>query len=596
MALGNVHITPQLVEAVRDAIDIVALASEHTRLRKAGKRYQGLCPIHREKSPSFSVDPVQGLFYCFGCGAGGDAIKLHMLITGDDFPAAIEALALHHGIPLPSRSERPAGSRQEKSLEGVLEAAAAFFVEQLRRSDEARDYLARRRIPQELVERFGLGYAPNSWRSLIQTLHPRAALSELEAAGLVARNDRNETYDRFRHRLMFPIHNPAGRIVGFGGRTLGDDRAKYINTSETERFHKGNLLFGLHQAKKEIRESGRAILVEGYFDVLATVAAGHEGAVAGMGTALTPEQAKLLTRYAERVVVAYDGDSAGESAYLRALPILLAEGLAVYRARFPAGEDPDSLRVQGGGEALARALEEAPDAVALEIERLIPPEAARDPRLQAKAATALADLLRPISDAIVRHGYWRQAAERLDVPVEMLARRPGKESREAPMAKTSPPPAGAQRLVRSQEDEALALLLKGEAPPPPLTDLPPPEVFFDPGCRNIYQTFCTLYAEGGGVPPSSHQVLAALGAAGGAVDRMASILLEDPFGPKKGAGPSEPLNILHRRWQEGKLRDLAKEIRDAERSGREPALLERLWDEKQRLSLALQKGIRPGAL
>jgi DNA primase len=596
MALGNVHITPQLVEAVRDALDIVALASEHTRLRKAGKRYQGLCPIHREKSPSFSVDPAQGLFYCFGCGAGGDAIKLHMLVTGDDFPAAIEALALRHGIPLPSRGERAAGGRPEKSLEGVLEAAAAFFVDQLKKNDEARDYLARRRIPQELVERFGLGYAPQ--RGLLQSLQPRIPLSDLEAAGLVARSDRDETYDRFRHRLMFPIHNPAGRLVGFGGRTLGDDRAKYINTSETERFHKGNLLFGLHQAKKEIRESGRAILVEGYFDVLATVAAGHEGAVAGMGTALTQEQAKLLTRYAESVVVAYDGDSAGEAAHLRALPILLGEGLAVYRARFPAGEDPDSLRVKGGESALAQALELAADAVKLEIERLTPPEAAKEPRLQAKAAGAVSDLLRPVPDPILRHGFWRQAAERLDVPVEMLARRPGKDGkspREGPAPMAPPPsPAGAQRLVRGLEDQALELLLKGEEPTPALTDLPPVEVFLDPGCRNIYQTFCTLYAEGGGAPPSSQAVLTALGAQGGAVDRMALILLEDSFGPKKSVGPSESLDILHRRWQEGRLRDLAKAIRDAERNGREPAFLERLWDEKQRLSLALQRGIRPG--
>src|ERR687889_685052 len=160
MSLGNVQITPQLVQAVRDAADIVAVASDPPRLRKAGRRYQGLCPIHKEKTPSFSVDPVQGLFYCFGCGAGGDAIKLHMLTSGDDFPAAIEALAMRYGIPLPSRNEtRFAGGRPEQDVEGALQAAAGFFTDQLKKSSFAREYLEKRRIPPELVERFGLGYA-----------------------------------------------------------------------------------------------------------------------------------------------------------------------------------------------------------------------------------------------------------------------------------------------------------------------------------------------------------------------------------------------------------------------------------------------------
>ena len=249
MPLGNVHITPQLVQAVRDAVDIVAIASDHTRLRKAGRRYQGLCPIHKEKSPSFSVDPTQGLFYCFGCGAGGDAIKLHMLTTGDDFPAAIENLAMRYGIPLPSRSEaRFTGGRPEQDIEGALQAALEFFRDQLRRSAFAREYLEKRRIPPELVERFGLGYAPEGYENLLPALRARVPQQDLEAAGLIGRSERGTLYDRFRHRLMFPIHNAAGRLVGFGGRTLGDDKAKYVNTAETDRFHKGSLLYGLHLA------------------------------------------------------------------------------------------------------------------------------------------------------------------------------------------------------------------------------------------------------------------------------------------------------------------------------------------------------------
>jgi hypothetical protein len=319
--------------------------------------------------------------------------------------------------------------------------------------------------------------------------------------------------------------------------------------------------------------------------------------VAGMGTALTPEQAKLLSRYAETVVVAYDGDNAGETAARRALPLLLAEGLGVYRARFPAGEDPDSLRLGSGEPALAGALDAAPDAVSLEIDGLIPPGTTREPRQQAKAAAAVADLLRPIPDPILRFSYGRSAAERLAVPVEMLTRRTG---REAPPPEPLAEPGHGRRLVRTLEEQALQRLTCGEESLPAAAELPPVEVFFDPECRNIYQAFCTLYAEGGGAPPRGQAVLAALGSEGRSVDRMASILLESSVGPEKGARLFESLEKLVHRWQERRLRDLASAIRDAERGGQDTASLERLYDEKRRLSLAhhrsSQRGIRPEAV
>jgi DNA primase len=595
MALGNVHITPQLVQAVRDAVDIVSIASEHTKLRKAGRRYQGLCPIHKEKTPSFSVDPVQGLFYCFGCGAGGDAIKLHMLSTGDDFPAAIESLATRYGIPLPSR-ETKAGSRTERDLEGALQAAAAFFTDQLRKSVFAREYLERRRIPPDLIERFGLGYAPDAWRTLLQSLTPRIPMADLEAAGLVARSDRGgESYDRFRNRLMFPIHNASGRLVGFGGRTLGDDKAKYINSNETDRFHKGLLLYGMHLAKKEIRESGRAVLCEGYFDVIGAVACGLEGAVAGMGTALTPEQTKQLARFAEEVVVSYDGDNAGENAFRRALPLLLGEGLAVRRARFPGGHDPDSLRLEAGMDAVVAAVQEAGDAVVSEIERLAPPEASREPQVQAKAASAVTELLRPIPDPILRFSYARIAAERLGVPVEMLSRRIGSGS-QTPQASSAPARPAAKRdegLSWNIEKLVLAQLLDGTEAIPPAEDLPLPEAFLDPECRNIYQTFCALYAEGTGSPPDARTVLAGLGAEGRAVDLMAGILLERNFtsGVSGRLGLLESLEKLEDRWRKQRNRELTAWIREAE-IRKDSARLEALLQEKERLNQSLHRGFR----
>ena len=615
MPIGNIHITPQLVQAVRDAIDIVAIASDHTRLRKAGRRYSGLCPIHKEKSPSFSVDPVQGLFYCFGCGAGGDAIKLHMLTTGDDFPAAIENLAMRYGIPLPSRTEaRFAGGKPEKDIEGALQAAAEFFRDQLRKSSFARDYLdQRRRIPPELVDRFGLGYAPEGFQNLLPALRARVSQSDLEAAGLVGRSERSgDLYDRFRHRLMFPIHNAAGRLVGFGGRTLGEDKAKYVNTSETDRFHKGSLLYGLHLAKREIRESGRAILCEGYFDVIGTVACGLEGAVAGMGTALTPEQAKLLSRYAEEVVVAYDGDSAGENAFRRSLPLLLSEGLGVRRARFPGSHDPDSLRLEAGEETVRAAVEKADDAVTAELDRLIPAGAAREPRLQAKAATEVGELLRPIPDAILRYSYGRIAAGRLGIPVEMLARRMGgdggggprndradrnsQSSQSPPSRPPGPIPAdeGGPRLVRSLEEQALEHLLHPDASSqiPPPGELPSPEVFLDTECRNIYEAFCALYA-GAGAPPDFQRVKSRLGEAEGTVARLAKIMLEREVASGR-IGLLESLDNLADRWRRRRIKELHGEINEAQRKG-DHALLDRLVDEKTRLSRSLHRGSRQGA-
>jgi DNA primase len=358
MALGNVHLTPQFVQAVRDAVSILDIAGEHTRLQKAGQRYKGVCPLHKEKTPSFSVEPLQGLYYCFGCGQGGDAIDLHMRLSGDDFPAAIEALARRYGIPVPTRSAS-GGQRdkREPDLEAALEAAQGFFQAALAKADGPRRYLAERGFSDELVQRFGLGYAPPGWENLLTALKGKVRVADLEAAGLVAKSKKHagRHYDRFRERLMFPIRGVSGRLLGFGGRTLADDAAKYINTAETQQFHKGSVLYGMDQSKRALREGGRALLVEGYFDLLGAVASGIEWVVASMGTALTAEQARLLARYTEEVCVGYDGDEAGERAARRALPLLLAENLGVRRPAFGAGHDPDSLRREEGPEALRRA-------------------------------------------------------------------------------------------------------------------------------------------------------------------------------------------------------------------------------------------------
>jgi len=593
MALSNLQLTPQFVQAVRDAVDVVDVASGYTRLQRAGRKFKGLCPLHKEKTPSFHVDPELGFFKCFGCGEGGDAIKLHMLLSGDDFPAAMETLARRYGVPLPPpaaahRGARARAGESERDPEEVLEAAAGWFRGELARSDFARRYLERRQIPPALAERYGLGYAPEGWRNLIQALAGKASVGELLAVGLAVRPEGGgEPYDRFRHRLVFPIRNASGRLVGFGGRTLGDDVAKYVNTAETERFHKGHLLYGLDVAKRTVRDRRSALLVEGYVDVLGAVAAEIEGTVASMGTALTADQARLLARFADEVVLGYDGDEAGETACRRALPILLTHGLAVRRARFPPGEDPDSLRRAAGAPALRAAVDQAEDFVQAEIERLTPADLHRNPPGRARAGKAVAELLGTIPDPILRYGYGRLAAERLGVPAQLLWQRLG-IGRDSLAGALQAPPAREGTPGRRAEEEALRLLLlaadRGDALPPP-GELPPPAAFLDEGLRKFFEVFRTLYERGSA--PRLREVLERVREIPGADEKAAQLLLES----EDSAGApafADALKTLRRRWLRHRLRELQGEIADAQRRGEMP-LLEALLAEKSAVNAELHR-------
>jgi DNA primase len=591
----RIQLTPEFVQAVRDAVSIEDLAGEHTQLKKNGRRLIGLCPFHREKTPSFSIDPEQGLYYCFGCGAGGDAIRLHQQLTGDDFPAAMESLARRYGVPLPRRSARRRETGDAGAgIERALEAAEQFFRTALESSPEAGRYLASRRIEPELAGRFALGYAPDAWQGLLDALTPRLPSAALEAAGLVARSERagGRLYDRFRNRLMFPIRTASGALVGFGGRTLGEEPAKYINSRETPRFQKGTLLYGLDLARRSIRERGRVLLVEGYFDVLAAVDCGIDWTVASMGTALTREQVRLLGRYADEVVVGYDGDRAGEEAARKAMPLLLAEGLVVHRAAFPPGQDPDSLRLDEGVEAVRAVVDGAEDAVLREIGRL-PLGLADSPTKQAEAARETRALLAAVRDRTLAYGYGRRAAERLGLPVDLLWRedrsaRPslaGIASREVSGDRGRRPPAFA-------EERCLQLLLAEPVQRLHALRLPAREAFLHAESRVIYEAVLQVLAEespdDGELGTLVRSVLARLPAAGGAIDRLAELLLQDSVQP----GASElldALRVLERRYFERRNKELANEVRAAQREGDE-ARLERLLREKAELSRQLHRG------
>jgi len=359
-----VPLTKDFVAAVRNAGDIVRLVSDYVPLKAAGQRLKGLCPFHHEKTPSFSVDPQLQLFYCFGCQAGGDAFKFVMLYEKTDFAESVEFLAKRWGVPLPRAAGKPEDDSRSRGML-INESAMAYFRSQWSepaRGRIARDYLAKRGVSDAIAERFGLGFAPESWDGLSAVLGARGfKAAEILTAGLaVPRKEGSGQYDRFRNRVIFPIRDVAGRVVAFGGRALGDSEPKYLNSPETPAYVKGEHLYGLDVAKESIRREGFAILVEGYLDLIALHQAGFENVVASLGTALTPLQVKLLARYTERVVVSYDGDAAGVAAAVKSLDLFLERGLDVRVAEIPEGQDPDDFVKEHGAAAYDAIVKGAP--------------------------------------------------------------------------------------------------------------------------------------------------------------------------------------------------------------------------------------------
>ncbi|MEM7248473.1 MAG: DNA primase [Acidobacteriota bacterium] len=353
---------PEFVEEVRSASRIVEVVSEHVTLKRAGRSWKGLCPFHGEKTPSFHVDEAKGFYHCFGCGEGGDVYRFVMQIDALSFPEAVKHLASRSGIPIPERRQPDARDQLRERLFLVNDTAQSFFVSSLQGNEgrNARAYLERRGFGQEIQEGFGLGLAPEGWQNLRDELgRRRIEEREMTASGLIVRAEGGRTYDRFRSRITIPIRALSGRTVSFGGRILGDGEPKYLNGPETAVYSKGEQLFGLDRARTAIRRSQRAVLVEGFFDAIALHAGGIQESVAVLGTALTPGQARLLSRFTEKVILCFDGDEAGQRATKKSLEILLAEGLDVSVLTLPGGEDPDDALKARGREDFLRRLDGA---------------------------------------------------------------------------------------------------------------------------------------------------------------------------------------------------------------------------------------------
>jgi DNA primase len=419
-----VPLTKDFVAAVRNAGDIVRLVSDYVPLKAGGARLKGLCPFHHEKTPSFSVDPQMQLFYCFGCQAGGDAIKFVMLYEKLDFPESVEFLAKRWGVPLPAARPRPEDDARAR-LQVMNDAAAGFFRAQWAdpsRGALAREYIARRGVSESLAERFGLGYAPDSWDALGNILGARGYKPhELQTAGLaVPRKDGSGHYDRFRHRVIFPIRDVSGHVVAFGGRALGDSEPKYLNSPETPAYVKGEHLYGLDVARDAIRREGFAILVEGYLDLIALHQAGFDNAVASLGTALTPSQVKLLARYAERVVVSYDGDTAGQNASVKSLDLFLERGFDVRVAEIPDGKDPDDFVKDGGATAYDAIVRQAPGYLDFLVNRELRGRDLGRPDEKVAAINALLPKLARLESAVERAAWASRLADALRIDDDLV--------------------------------------------------------------------------------------------------------------------------------------------------------------------------------
>jgi DNA primase len=418
--------TRESIDRLRDAVDMVELVGAKTDLRRVGSRYTGLCPFHDERTPSFSVNAVDKLFYCFGCQVKGDAIGFVEQAEGLDFVDAVEMLADRYGVQLERENDDPRAEQErhhKKRLRSLLERAASFYAAYLFDSTEARaarDYLASRGLSEEILREFRVGYAPSAWdRMLVGAQKGGFRENELRDAGLVQRNREGRLYDRFRGRIMFPLADRRGQVLGFGARAMRDGQGpKYLNTSDNEIFHKGQQLFGLHLAHGPAARSGRIVVVEGYTDVLALHQAGIRDSVAIMGTALTSAQMKRLAGTASDVILALDADRSGQEAMLR---VADAGGDTILRVvEMPAGKDPADLIAAGEADVFRERIEHAVPMLQFQVDRVLA-DADRD--TPAGIDRALEEAVRLIaehtkSDSRMREDLVRKVADRFDVRPE----------------------------------------------------------------------------------------------------------------------------------------------------------------------------------
>ena len=415
-----------IVEQIKQVANIVDIASLYTTLRQRGRNHVGLCPFHSEKDPSFTVDQDKQFFHCFGCGQGGDVFSLVMEKESMSFPEAVEFLADRYNIPLPDKQKMAPGQlKTEEQLVKITESALALFQNNLYKSPEGKkalSYLHKRKVSESTARELKLGYALNTWDNLLNFFQSKGVpVKRLEQAGLVLqRQNKTGYYDRFRGRITFPIFTGTGKIVAFGGRTITGDDPKYLNSPDTPIYTKGQILYGLNFSKEAIRKAGAAILVEGYTDYLSLYQAGIRNLVASLGTALTSRQVSLASRFAETLIIFYDGDDAGMKASVRAVTICMEKELHSLVVPLPTGEDPDSYLQTNAIEALRELLNNGLPGLKFYISRHLPKDKTVSPEIKSRIARQVIGLLDKVPDPVLKSEFIRQTGEYLDLEEQIL--------------------------------------------------------------------------------------------------------------------------------------------------------------------------------
>jgi len=422
-------IPEEIVDEIRQSTDLVSLINEYIKLERRGKNMVGLCPFHNEKTPSFSVSPDKQLYHCFGCGASGNVFSLIMQMENLTFPEAAHYLASKAGVTIPEKKAQTGVENIKDKIYRLNELAARYYTYLMHNSEsgkKAYNYLLKRGIKQETIELFNLGYAPAGWTGFYDFALKKGASQDLMVkSGLVSPGREKGYYDRFRDRVIFPIFNISGKIAGFGGRTMSEgDKSgpKYLNSPETPVFDKGNMLYGLNLAREEIRRQKKAIVTEGYTDVITAYQAGIKNCVASLGTALTAEQGTLLRNQADTVVTAYDSDTAGQAATWRGLAILQSTGCLVQVAEMPVGSDPDTFIRENGPEKFYDLVNEAVPLIKYRLQQLEKRHDLASDRGRIDFIEELMPFLLTAVNQIEQDYYLKKAAEILDIEEDALRR------------------------------------------------------------------------------------------------------------------------------------------------------------------------------
>ncbi|HKZ53663.1 MAG TPA: DNA primase [Candidatus Acidoferrales bacterium] len=588
-----------IADKVKQQADIVRLVGDYVRLKKSGQNFLGLCPFHSEKTPSFAVHPVKQIYHCFGCGAGGDVFKFIQEIERVSFPEALQMVADKAGVRLPERRPRTPEEARSTGLRTALtklhEQAARFYQEQLHNSKEgklARAYLNDRGLTDEVIKTFGLGYAPGTGDALLRRLRDAGAEKEaLEASGLVNRDDRGTLYDRFRRRIMFPIASESGRVAAFGGRAMGDDTPKYLNSPETPIYQKSRVLYNLHRAKEAIRRNNYAVLVEGYLDCIGVHTAGVENVVASCGTSLTDLQVRLLGRSARNVVVSFDPDAAGVAATERSLNLLLEQGFQVRVLALPPGTDPDLFVREQGAAAYREKLKQSQPYLDYLVERA---RAQHDWRTQDGKIAALNYLLPYLArlpNKIRRAEWATELSARLSIEEALVReelRRAAVERRTEIKLRPEVAKVVERSEVKPAERRLLQILLENaEIRADILLELEDAGAHKGAGFERVFEQVLTLAREGTELTPAA----LADAETSGLSEAERRLVFELAFEEGQEAlGSLEEarscLAAMLRRKLEGELREVQRQIQEAEKAG-DSGRLRTLLGQKQALRKSL---------